>query len=90
MVTLLCIWYYSPAVTSVDNDKVTGENITAGENMTAGDEAEQQVADEQTAEKVAPLFSQPATIITIETEACTHEVLLPSKYPQYSNCCQML
>ena len=85
MVTLLCVWYYySPAVTSVDNDKVTGENITAG------DEAEQQVADEQTAEKVAPLFSQPATIITIETEACTHEVLLPSKYPQYSNCCQML
>ena len=60
-------YYYRPAVASGDNDKISGD--------VAGVETEQQVVGEQTAEKVAPLFSQPATIITIDTEACTHEVL---------------
>lgn len=53
--------------------------VSGGSDKTTGDvptvETEQQVAGEQTAEKVAPLFSQPATTIMIDTEACTHEVL---------------
>ena len=59
--------YYRPAITSGDTNKGSSET-------TAAVDIERQVVDEQAAEKVAPLFSQPATIITIDTEACTHEV----------------
>jgi len=29
---------------------------------------------EQVAERVAPLFARPATVVTIDNEACTHQV----------------
>ena len=29
---------------------------------------------EQVAEKVAPLFARPATVVNIDNEACTHQV----------------
>ena len=61
---------HRPAVTTGDTDKGPSET-------TAAVDSKQQAVDEQAAEKVAPLFSQLATIITIDTEACTHEVLHP-------------
>ena len=61
---------HRPAITTGDTDKGPSET-------TAAVNSEQQAVDEQVVEKVAPLFSQPATIITIDTEACTHEVLCP-------------
>jgi len=60
---------YRPAIISGGSDKVVTEDTVI--NV----ETNQVTVDEQTVEKaVAPLFSQPATIITIDTEACTHEV----------------
>jgi len=29
---------------------------------------------EQVAERVAPMFARPATVVTIDNEACTHQV----------------
>ena len=54
-------------VASSDNDKVTGEDAVTDDVTTT------QTVNEQVGEKVAPLFSWPATIITINT--CTHEVI---------------
>ena len=71
--SIICVYYYyRPANGSGDNDKVSGD---VGDVET---EQQQQVVGEQAAEKVAPLFSQPATTITIDTEACTHEVRIVS------------
>ena len=61
------VYDFRPSNATVDGDKVTDSTVPS-----VG--TEQQGIDEQTAEKVGPLFSQPATIIPIETEACTHEV----------------
>ena len=58
-----------PTVASSDNDKVTGEDAVTDGVTTA------QTVNEQVGEKVVPIFSRPATIITIDTETCTHEVI---------------
>ena len=72
------IVHYRPAIVSGDSDKASGDVAAVEtERLTVNEETAE---NEQTAEKVAPLFSQPATIVTIDTEACTHEVLYYTVY----------
>ncbi|XP_065904897.1 exosome RNA helicase MTR4-like isoform X1 [Dysidea avara] len=67
--------------TQLISENVVPQESTDGPTPALSKETTTDLVDatetEQVAEKVAPLFARPATVVNIDNEACTHQVAIP-------------